>query len=711
MPSPIFDPIVARGSPSPSLAGPRRHRDRAARRLPARGRRPDRARGSPSSSSARRTTSASTPGSRAARSTARRPWSRSSARSAWPVGHSTIPPSFASASRPGVAPRGVHRRELLRPARRAAARATRSFEAADRGPGRRSHAASRGRGVLRGRRVRHVDRGSVGRQHGTPPRPRADDARAVHRRGRRRRRHPGAGPAPHRHRPRSRGRAGPGDDARPADGRPPAVRPRSPRCSPPPSPRSVPLAAAGIEPIGAIDLYEPHPGAAVNVTVLVIGLAVVFVGVLAATALTGALQGRRRVDAAVARELRRRPGQPRWEAPRRPSSACGSPLEAGRGARAVPVRSAITGAMVGLAGVVAGLVFVSSLDRLIASPARSAIPYDVGIADVTRDDLEGEVLGQPARRRRRRHRERAAVGRRPRPSTGTRSTTCGARSTSASRRAGCRGRPTRSPWGSAPRRTSDVGAGDTVTVPTARRRGARARGGRRRRSSPPSTARSSASTRCSPPRASRRTPPRRAVHAARPWRSRRARTSTSSRSSWRREFEADAQAVPVAVQNLEQLGGLPAGVAAIVGSIAVLALANALVVAVRRRRTRPGGAAGDGLHPPADRHLGRGHGPRHRRHRRAGRACRSASRSARRCGGSPRRAPSCCRTPTSGGSSCCCPSSAPCVIALVAALDPGPPGGRPEPRRGAPGRVGRQPACCSSQSWRRRSGPSSSLFT
>jgi ABC-type antimicrobial peptide transport system permease subunit len=40
----------------------------------------------------------------------------------------------------------------------------------------------------------------------------------------------------------------------------------------------------------------------------------------------------------------------------------------------------------------------------------------------------------------------------------------------------------------------------------------------------------------------------------------------------------------VAVQNLEQLGGLPAGVAAIVGSIAVLALANALVVAVRRRR-------------------------------------------------------------------------------------------------------------------------------
>ena len=48
-----------------------------------------------------------------------------------------------------------------------------------------------------------------------------------------------------------------------------------------------------------------------------------------------------------------------------------------------------------MAGVVAGLVFVSSLDRLIDSPSRSAIPYDVGIADVTVEDLEGEVLDSP----------------------------------------------------------------------------------------------------------------------------------------------------------------------------------------------------------------------------------------------------------------------------------------------------------------------------
>ena len=54
------------------------------------------------------------------------------------------------------------------------------------------------------------------------------------------------------------------------------------------------------------------------------------------------------------------------------------------------------------------------------------------------------------------------------------------------------------------------------------------------------------------------------------------------------------------------------------------------------------------------------------------------------------------------------------VIALVAAHDPSSPGRRPERRRGAPGRVvarAQPPAVCSSQSWRRRSGPSSSLFT
>ena len=222
--------------------------------------------------------------------------------------------------------------------------------------------------------------------------------------------------------------------------------------------------------------------------------------------------------------------------------------------------------------------------------------------------------------------------------------------------------------------------------PTARRRGARARRGRRR-GGPHLQRRGARAQRAADPRGPRGERHRGAVHRRGGGGRARARTSTSSPSSWRRSSRPTRQAVPVAVQNLEQLGGLPAGVAALVGSIAVLALANALVVAVRRRRRDLAVLRAMGFTRRQTAIVGRRHGPRHRRHRRAGRRARRASRSASRCGGRPRPAPSCCPTPTCGGSSCCCPSSAPRSIALVAALVPRPPGRRAEPGRGAPRRV------------------------
>jgi ABC-type antimicrobial peptide transport system permease subunit len=50
------------------------------------------------------------------------------------------------------------------------------------------------------------------------------------------------------------------------------------------------------------------------------------------------------------------------------------------------------------------------------------------------------------------------------------------------------------------------------------------------------------------------------------------------------QFEADAQAVPTEVDNLRQLSHLPSFVAGLVGAIAVVALAHAVVVLVSRRR-------------------------------------------------------------------------------------------------------------------------------
>ncbi len=239
------------------------------------------------------------------------------------------------------------------------------------------------------------------------------------------------------------------------------------------------IAAAGIEPIGAVDLYEPHPGTAINVTVLLVGLAVVFAGVLAATALTGAIQGRRRSDAPV-RES---------SVVNRVSRVGGTPptvlglrfaLEAGRGARAVPVRSAIIGATVGVAGVVAGLVFVSSLDRLIESPSRSAIPYDVGIADVTRDDLERTIMDDPLVG------DVSVIESAPLLVDGLSIDGHAIDALRGSLDIGIQeGRLPRTPdeitLGLRAAQDLDVGAGDTVTSRQARRAHARARRGRRRR--------------------------------------------------------------------------------------------------------------------------------------------------------------------------------------------------------------------------------------
>ena len=340
------------------------------------------------------------------------------------------------------------------------------------------------------------------------------------------------------------------------------------------------LAASGIEPIGAVDLYEPHPGAAINVTVLVLGLAAVFTGVLAATALTGAMQARRRVDTAV-RES---------SVVNRVSRVGGSPptvlglrfaLEAGRGARAVPVRSAIVGATVGVAGVVAGLVFVSSLDRLIASPARSAVPFDVGIADVTREDLEGDILDDPVVG------DVSVTETAPLLLDGITVDGHALDDLRGSLEIGLEeGRFPRTPdeitLGLRAARDLDVDAGDTIT--------SRRPGGQERELAvvgvgvvPTFNGEELGLNALLTPEGLE------ANGIAAPFSGAAVEVAPGHDVDELREllasrFEADSQAVPVAVQNLEQLGGLPAGVSAIVGSIAVLALANALIVAVRRRR-------------------------------------------------------------------------------------------------------------------------------
>jgi hypothetical protein len=340
------------------------------------------------------------------------------------------------------------------------------------------------------------------------------------------------------------------------------------------------LVAARIEPIGAIHLYEPHPGSSLNLAVTAIGLSAVLVVVLAASALTSNAGRARRGDAPRESSL-----------VTRVTGLGGSPptvlglrfaLEPGRGARAVPVRSALTGAMVGLAGVVAGLVFVASLDRLVSSPSRSAVPYDVYIADVTTDALEREGILE--------HRlvgDVSLIESAPVDAGGLDLAGHALRDLRGSVDIGIeRGRLPRTPdeiaLGLRAARDLDVDVGDVVTV--------RAAGGGARDLAvvgtavvPPfngeemglnalftpeglgaSAATSDAFTGA-------------AVEAA-------SGADAAELAGMLEElFEASPQNPPVSVQNLDQLGRLPGAVAALVGSVAVLAIANALVVAVRRR--------------------------------------------------------------------------------------------------------------------------------
>jgi hypothetical protein len=256
-------------------------------------------------------------------------------------------------------------------------------------------------------------------------------------------------------------------------------------------------------------------------------------------------------------------------------------LEPGRGARSVPVRSAITGAVVGVTGVVAGLVFVGSLNRLVTSPSRTGIPFDAIVADVTLDDLQGEVLDDPrvgdvaittnapvrvggleldghtvedvrgvldvdlAAGRRPRTPDEIALGLRAARDLGVQT---GDIVTAVDRQG----------------ETHDLAVVGTAVVPTFN--------GEQLGMNALVTTEGLERVGLAAPFSS-------AVVEAAPG------VADADLIEWLGErFEADAQSLPTEVQNLEQLGSLPGTVAGLVGVIAVIALTNALVVAVRRRR-------------------------------------------------------------------------------------------------------------------------------
>jgi hypothetical protein len=141
-----------------------------------------------------------------------------------------------------------------------------------------------------------------------------------------------------------------------------------------------------LTPVGLARIAEPDPGFAVDAWPLVLGAALVAVLTVAACSVPAV---------AAARAVRTGPERPgpggrrsaafthglsrAW---RSPAAAIGvrMALRPGRGRTAVPVRSAIFGATLGVAALTASLVFAASLGHLLATPRLAGFTWDAFVS-------------------------------------------------------------------------------------------------------------------------------------------------------------------------------------------------------------------------------------------------------------------------------------------------------------------------------------------
>ncbi|MDT7570317.1 MAG: putative transport system permease protein, partial [Actinomycetota bacterium] len=153
------------------------------------------------------------------------------------------------------------------------------------------------------------------------------------------------------------------------------------------------LAAAGLQPMGGLTRFEPHPGWVPNVGVIAVGCVVTgfaFVVVAAVTTWRApagdAIAPRRSamLPAAIAARLRR------------PWVLAGTTfaVNRGRGRTAVPVRTTTIGAILGIAGVVGAATFSAGLHRLGDSPARYGWNADFSVSDAKPADVP-ELAADP----------------------------------------------------------------------------------------------------------------------------------------------------------------------------------------------------------------------------------------------------------------------------------------------------------------------------
>ena len=149
-------------------------------------------------------------------------------------------------------------------------------------------------------------------------------------------------------------------------------------------------------PVGLAGIAEPHPGFAADWTVLGLGLAGVAAAAIccaawparrAALAGTEAGRGPAAVPGSGRRGGRATPAAARLARPVTVALGGRLALHRGAGQTAVPVRTTVGAAAVGIAGLSAGVVFAASLVNLLATPRLYGLQWDAFVANVQNASL------------------------------------------------------------------------------------------------------------------------------------------------------------------------------------------------------------------------------------------------------------------------------------------------------------------------------------
>jgi hypothetical protein len=144
------------------------------------------------------------------------------------------------------------------------------------------------------------------------------------------------------------------------------------------------VALSPLLPVGLARMAEPHPGIDADLLILAAGLAA---AILITTACAAWPRWRATAERPLARlagpSQRRRTVISRVAAARPVSLVMGIRLALHRGAgrTAVPVRSTVASAAVGVAALSAALVFAASLSHLLVSPALYGVTWDAAVTN------------------------------------------------------------------------------------------------------------------------------------------------------------------------------------------------------------------------------------------------------------------------------------------------------------------------------------------